>query len=72
MNIDRVNINMVVFLDIKKDFDHSILLNKLEKYGVKSFCSLYRTSQTENSIVVFKIGTRHSNPHLLVFPRDLS
>ena len=74
VNIDRGNVKTVVFLDIKKAVDHSTLLNKLANMEdvVKSFCSLSRTSQAENSIVVFKIGTRHSNPYLLVFPIDLS
>ena len=74
LNKDRGNVNMVVFLDMKMasdTIDHSILPNKLEKYGI--CCKeLLLTSQTENSIAVFKIGTHLSNPYLLVFPRDLS
>ena len=37
LNIDRGNVDTVVFFDIKMAFDtidHSIMLNKLEKYGI--------------------------------------
>ena len=74
VNIDRGNVNTVVFLDIKKAFDttdHSILLNKLEnmEYVVKSFCSLNKTSQTDNSIVVFKSRNSSFKPVLTGVPQ---
>ena len=77
LNIDRGNVNTVVFLDIKRLLIPLITLYcqinlKSMEYVVKSFCSLNRTSQTENRIAVFKIGTHLSNPYLLVFSRDLS
>ena len=34
-NIDQGNVNAVVFLDLKKAFDHNILLSKLSAYGIR-------------------------------------
>ena len=34
LTVERGDVNYAVFLDIKKAFDHKILLNKLSQYGV--------------------------------------
>ena len=67
VNIDRVNVNTVVFLDIKKafdTFDHSVLLNKLEKYGLcceeLSFVKSYLTNRKQYS------GIQNRNSFVLI------
>ena len=61
VNIDRGNVNMVVFLDIKKAFDatdHSILLNKLEKYRICCeellFFKSYLTNRKQYSSIQYR------------------
>ena len=64
LNIDRGNVNMVVFLDIKKAFDtidHSILLNKLEKYGICCKELLFFKSYLTNRKQYCSIQNRNSS-----------
>ena len=50
-NIDKSQINGVVFIDLKKAFDtvdHSILIDKLRRYGLNEQTLNYFTSYLEN------------------------
>ena len=64
LNIDRGNVNTVVFLDIKKAFDtidHPILLNKLEKYGICCKELLFFKSYLTNRKQYCSIQNRNSS-----------
>jgi len=57
-NIDKSNVNAVIFLDLKKAFDtvdHSILVSKLKAYGVGSnwsnWCKSYLDNRTKKCFV---------------------
>ena len=57
-NIDRGNVNAVVFLNIKKAFDtvdHDILLSKIKLYGIKGIAldwsRSYLTNRTQRCLV---------------------
>ena len=56
MNLDRKMFNLVVLIDLKKEFDtvdHQILLRKLELYGIKgealTLLKSYLTNRNQNS-----------------------
>ena len=59
-NIDNVNVNAVMFLDLKKAFDtvdHEILLSKLNAYGIKGIAgSWFRSYLNERNQKCFVNG----------------
>ena len=67
MNIDRGFVNAVVFLDLKKAFDtldHSILLTKLQFYGIRGFCHKWFTSYLSNRTQTCLMNSFTSSPKL--------
>ena len=77
--LPKFPVNFTLFKYVKSQISYGFLITKEPIFGVQILdlkdhflASLSRTSQTENSVAVFKIGIHLSNPYLLVFPRDLS
>ena len=65
LNMNKGYLNGVVFLDLKKTFDcvdHSILLRKLELYGIKRVELNWFKSYLSNRIQRCKIGQTISQP----------
>ena len=70
MNIDNKEINCSVLIDLKKAFDtvnHTILLNKLHKYGIRGIplklITNYLTERTQHTL----INTVKSNPKTTLY-----
>ena len=78
LNIDRGFVNAVVFLDLKKAFDtdnHSILLSKLDLYGIKGnahalICS-YLYNCTQKCSANGSLAESRSVTLRAVFPKGL-
>ena len=65
-DIDRGNVNAVVFLDLKKAFDtvdHAILLSKLSGYGIQGNAYKWFKSYLENRTRICSVsGSLNPNP----------
>ena len=63
-NIDRGNVNSLVFLDLKKAFDtvhHEILLSKLNTYGIGGAAGVWFKSYLSDRIQKCRVNGRLSN-----------
>ncbi|MCV6636077.1 reverse transcriptase domain-containing protein [Candidatus Albibeggiatoa sp. nov. NOAA] len=67
MNIDRILVNAVIFLDLKKAFDtvdRNILLTKLQCYELRSSCHEWFTLYLSNRTQTCLINTSMSTPEI--------
>ena len=53
LDIDRGNVNAVVLLDLKKAFDHDVLLGKLSLYGIQESAYDWFESYLNNRCLLY-------------------
>ena len=66
--VDRREVNFAIYLDLKKAFDtvdHTILLAKLEKYGLRGITGDWPTSYLQNRKQFCTVGGHRSSAKMV-------